>query len=91
MSTYNSTEIQVNKKTLEPRVHEEYVGGDGDIDRVFHFGLDDTSLICDSAEGVLMGQIFDGQALKELMLSVWLTTNYRLPENPILFKWLVGW
>ena len=57
-------ETHVNKKSGEPRRHEEDVDGDGDTDLVLHFRLGDTSLACDSTEGTLTGATFDGQAIE---------------------------
>jgi len=50
-----ATESHVNKKSGEPKRHEEDVDGDGDIDQVFHFRLGDTDLDCSSTEGTLTG------------------------------------
>jgi hypothetical protein len=59
-----ASETHVDKKSGEPRRHEEDVDGDGDTDLVFHFRLGDTDLTCDSIEGTLTGETFDGQAIK---------------------------
>jgi hypothetical protein len=56
-------EMHVDKKSGNPRRHEEDVDGDGDIDLVFHFRLRDTGLTCDSTEGTLTGETF-GQAIE---------------------------
>lgn len=58
-----ASETHVDKKTGEPRLHEEDVDDDGDIDLVFHFRRDETLLACDSTEGVLTGETFDGQSI----------------------------
>ena len=55
-----ATEMHVDKKSKEPRRHEEDVNGDGDDDLVFHFHFGDTDLTCDSTEGTLTGETFDG-------------------------------
>jgi len=55
-----ASETHVNKKTGEPRRHEEDVDDDGDIDLVFHFRLGETGLLCDSITGTLTGETFDG-------------------------------
>ena len=57
-------ETHVNKKTGVARRHEEDVDGDGDTDLVLHFRLGDTDLTCDSTEGTLTGETFDGQAIE---------------------------
>ncbi|MGW8179975.1 MAG: hypothetical protein ACWGQW_14620, partial [bacterium] len=59
-----ASETHVDKKTGEPRRHEEDVDYDGDTDLVFHFRLGDTSLTCDSTEGTLIGETFDGWAME---------------------------
>lgn len=56
-----ASETHVDKKSGEPRRHEEDV--DGDTDLVFHFRLGDTNLTCESPEGTLTGETFDGQAI----------------------------
>ncbi len=58
------SKTHVNKKSGELRRHEEDVDGDGDTDLVFHFRLGDTNLDCDSEEGTLEGEAFDGQAIQ---------------------------
>ena len=58
-----ASETHVDKKTVEPRRHEEDVDYDGDIDLVFHFRQGDTDLKCDSTEGVLTGETFDGESI----------------------------
>jgi len=59
-----ASETHVDKKSGEPRRHEEDVDYDGDMDLVFHFRLGDTTLTCDSTEGTLTGETFDGQAIE---------------------------
>ena len=57
-------ETHVDRRSGEPRRHEEDVDGDGDIDLVFHFRLGDTDLTCESTEGTLTGETFDAQAIE---------------------------
>jgi len=59
-----ASEIHVDNKTGELRRHEEDVDGDGDTDLLFHFRLSETGLTCDSTEGTLTGETFDGQAIE---------------------------
>jgi streptogramin lyase len=55
-----ASEMHVNKKTGEPRRHEADVDEDGDMDLEFHFRLGDTALTCESTQGMLIGEIYDG-------------------------------
>jgi hypothetical protein len=59
-----ASETHTHPKTGEPLRHEEDVDGDGDIDLVFHFLQGDTDLTCESEEGVLMGETFDGDPVQ---------------------------
>ncbi|UCG12558.1 MAG: hypothetical protein JSU72_19055 [Deltaproteobacteria bacterium] len=59
-----ASETHVNKKTGEPRLHEEDVDGDGDADLVFHFRFGDTNLTCDSTAATLTGETFDGMPIE---------------------------
>jgi hypothetical protein len=59
-----ASETHVAKKSGEPRRHEEDVDYDEDLDLVFHFYLGDTDLACDSTEGTLTGETYDGQAIQ---------------------------
>ena len=59
-----ASETHVDKKTGEPRRHEEDVDGDGDMDLVFHFRFGDTNLTCDSTEGTLVGETYDGTQIE---------------------------
>jgi hypothetical protein len=59
-----ASETHVDRRSGEPRRHEEDVDGDGDIDLVFHFRLGETELDCGSTEGTLTGETFDGQSVE---------------------------
>ena len=58
-----ASEIHEDKKSGDPRRHEEDVDKDGDTDLVFHFKVGDTTLTCISTEGTLTGQTFGGQVI----------------------------
>lgn len=53
-------ETHVDRKSGMARRHEEDVDRDGDIDLLFHFRLQDTNLTCQSKEGTLTGETFNG-------------------------------
>jgi hypothetical protein len=55
-----ASETHVDKKTGEPRRHEEDVDQDGDIDLVFHFRQGESNLSCESTEGILVGETYAG-------------------------------
>jgi hypothetical protein len=57
-------EIHFDWRTRELRRHEIDVDRDGDIDLLFHFRLGDTDLKCNSTEGTLIGETFDGVAIQ---------------------------
>jgi hypothetical protein len=59
-----ASETHVRKGSGEPVRREVDVDGDGDIDLLFQFRLGDTTLTCESTEGTLRGQTFDGQAIQ---------------------------
>jgi len=59
-----ASETHVDRRTGVARRHEEDVDGDGDTDLVLHFRLGDASLTCNSTEGMLMGDTFDGHAIE---------------------------
>ena len=59
-----ASETHVKKRTGEPRRHEEDVDLDGDMDLVFHFRLGDTTLICESSTGTLIGETYDGMPIE---------------------------
>ena len=63
VSFEGATETHVDKKTGEPKRHEEDVDGDGDMDLVFHFRLGSTDLTCKSTAGTLLGDTFEGQGI----------------------------
>jgi beta-glucanase (GH16 family) len=56
-------EAHIDKKTGEPRRHEEDADGDGDIDLVFHFRYNETGLPCDPEVIPFNGWTFDGQPI----------------------------
>ena len=60
VSFEGATETHSNKKTFEPRIHKEDVDNDGDTDLVFHFRMGETNLTCQSTDGTLAGETFDG-------------------------------
>jgi hypothetical protein len=63
VSFEGASETHGNRKTGEPRRHQQDVDADGDTDLVFHFRLGDTGLTCNAAEGTLTGETFDGVAI----------------------------
>lgn len=63
VSFEGATETHVDKKTFEPRLHDEDVDDDGDTDMVFHFRLGDTSLNCVATGAILIGETIDGKAI----------------------------
>ena len=58
-----ASETHLDKKADGPRRHEEDVDNDGDTDLVLHFQLAATNLTCESTEGSLTGETFDGGAI----------------------------
>ena len=60
-TTIDSTTVLFkNARPIHKQRHEEDVDGDGDIDLVLHFRLDETSLTCDSREVTLIGRTLNG-------------------------------
>ena len=57
-------EIHNDWRTGEARRHEKDVDRDGDLDLLFHFRLGDTDLECDSTEGTLIGETYDGLEIR---------------------------
>lgn len=57
----DAQETHSNRKGLTR--HEEDFDGDGDIDLVFHFRVDETGYDCNTAETALTGTTFDGQPI----------------------------
>ncbi len=57
-------EAHIDTESGDPRRHLEDVDGDGDIDALFHFRICETTLSCESTEGLLTGNTFDGQNLQ---------------------------
>ncbi len=64
MTFEGASETHVDRRSGEARRHEEDVDGDGDIDLVFHFTRGETDLTCDSTEGILIGETFDGESIE---------------------------
>ncbi len=64
VSFEGATEIHVNKKSGEPRIHKEDVNKDRDKDLVFHFRLEDVGLTCHSTQGRLVGSTKDGTPIR---------------------------
>ena len=58
-----AAETHVNKKTGTVQRHEEDVDSDGDIDLLFHFRQNQTTLTCDSTETILIGKTFEGDLI----------------------------
>jgi len=58
-----ASERHVNRRSEEPRRHENDVDHDGDTDLEFHFRQGETELTCESTEGTLTGETFDGMAI----------------------------
>ncbi|MEE9165835.1 MAG: beta-propeller fold lactonase family protein [Candidatus Neomarinimicrobiota bacterium] len=56
-------EMHSDKKTGEPKRHEEDVDGDGDTDLIFHFRFGDTGIECEDTEATLTGETFDGKPI----------------------------
>ncbi|MCA9924043.1 MAG: hypothetical protein KC421_16815, partial [Anaerolineales bacterium] len=55
-------ETHVDKKTGEPKRHEEDANGDGYLDLVFHFRFNETGLPCDPDVVPFNGRTYDGQS-----------------------------
>lgn len=64
VSFKGASETHVNRRSGEPRRHEEDADGDGDTDLVFHFRMGETVLDCSSTEGILTGEAFDGTPIE---------------------------
>ncbi len=60
VSFAEASETHIDKKSGEARRHEEDVDADNDVDLVLHFRFGETNLTCDSTEGTLFGETFDG-------------------------------
>ena len=56
-----ASEAHVDKKTGEARRHEADFEGDGDIDLIFHFRVNETGYDCQSTQLTLTGETFTGQ------------------------------
>jgi hypothetical protein len=64
VSFEEASETHIDRKSGNLRRHEEDVDGDGDTDLVFHFRQGDTNLSCESVDGTLTGETFDGQNIE---------------------------
>ena len=58
-----ATESHTDQAGDQPQRHEEDIDKDGDSDLVFHFRLGETVLTCDSLEGTLAGETWEGTAV----------------------------
>ena len=58
-----ASEMHVHKKSGAPQRHEEDVDDDCNADLVLHFLQGDSNLTCDSIEGSLTGETFNGQPI----------------------------
>lgn len=61
---HGASEYHLNKKSGTLKRHENDADGDGDIDLVLHFLLTETNLDCNSLEGTLTGELFDGTPIQ---------------------------
>ncbi len=77
----NARETHVDKKTGEPRRHEEDADGDGDIDLVFHFRFEETGLPCDSVVTPFTGWTFDGQPVAAGGARSWFGRDFALGQD----------
>ena len=48
---------------MQGKRHEKDVDGDGDIDLMFHFRQNETTLTCESTEATLTGETFFGDRI----------------------------
>jgi hypothetical protein len=64
VSFEGASESHVDVNSGQPLRHAEDVDNDGDIDLVFHFRFGETALTCNSIEGTLAGETWEGTAVE---------------------------
>jgi hypothetical protein len=75
---------EIHKVSGVPVRHEEDVDGDGDIDLLYHFRLSETTLTCDSTQGTLIGETYDGLAIEGTDSIRMVESSALLPNTRIL-------
>jgi hypothetical protein len=55
-----ASEAHIKSKSGEVKRHEEDIDGDGDIDLIFHFDIQETSLLCIDTVAYVTGQTYGG-------------------------------
>jgi beta-glucanase (GH16 family) len=87
----NAHEMHIDKKTGEPRRHEEDADGDGDLDLVFHFRFNETGLPCDPDVVPFNGWTFDGQPITAGGANARFGRDFALGENWAFAEGLRFW